>query len=263
MSFIILLSVLWGTPYGVEPAGVDAYVHELAQQSLPYPQRVSEVARAGLGTTYHDGPLGEGPDGEYDTDPLIDLSRVDCVTYVEQCLALAAGRDYNDVVAKLQRIRYAGGAVDFSTRNHFLVSDWLQNNAWCIERTGQLGASTETVTRTISKKGFFKRVNAPALGQTTPDRDVSLTYIPVEHVAVAETGIRAPSLVVFIGKIDWLFALHCGIFVPGETGGGKLYHASSKSGAVVAVDLSDYVESQSKRYLGISVHEITAPPFAG
>lgn len=262
MWLLVVLSIFGETPYGTSSDQLDGYLADLQGRKMAYPARVAMVARDAVGTTYADGPLGEGPTGVYDQDPLIDLARVDCVTYVEQCLALAAARSYEDAVAKLQTIRYAGGRVDFSTRNHFMVADWLSNNPWCVARTTELGVPFERLTRTISKRDFFKLVKAPELGGDIADRAVSIAYIPAARASEAAAAIRVPALVVFIGKIDWLFALHCGLYVPEAGGGGKLYHASSKAGAVTATDLDAYVASQSKRYLGFTVHEITTPPFA-
>ncbi len=259
---LLIISITAGTPYGSEAATVDPYLRQLHEGERSYVARVAQVAKDGLGTAYQDGPLGEGPGAPHDADPLIDLTRVDCVTYVEQCLALAAGLNYTDSVAKLQQIRYAGGAVDFGTRNHFMVADWAVENAWCVDVTGQLGVPVESQSRRISKRDFFKRVKAPEFGTDIPDRDVQIQIVPSHLAAAAAPRITKPSVIVFVGKIDWLFALHCGIFLPEAGGSGRLYHASSKSEAVVAVDLADYVASQSKRYLGFVVYEITTPPFA-
>lgn len=259
---LLLLSISVGTPYGSDASGVDPYLKALRDREPSYLSRVEQIARDGLGTPYHDGPLGEGPGAPHDSDPLVDLTRVDCVTYVEQCLALAAGLNYTDSVAKLQQIRYAGGEVDFATRNHFMVADWVAENRWCVDVTGKLGVPVETLNRRISKRDFFKRVKAPELGAGIPDRDVQVHVVPSHEAKEAATRITKPSVIVFVGKIDWLFALHCGIYLPDAAGGGRLYHASSASEAVVAVDLAEYVASQSKRYVGFSVYEITTPPFA-
>lgn len=257
---IFALLVLAGTPlYQQDPADVTVYLTELQRDTPDYLDRLARVVRDSVGTPYHDGPLGEGPNAQYDTDPLIDLSRVDCVTFVEQSAALAAGGDFDHATERLQQIRYAGGRVDFATRNHFTIADWIPNNPWCHDVTGMLGLPVQRVTRTISKADFFRRVKAPELGQDLPDRDVTIAYVPVSAAEEAAARITKPSLIVFIGKIEWLFALHCGIYLPDSAGGGALYHASSKAGTVTAVPLSDYVREQSSRYLGFTVYEISAP----
>ncbi len=262
MPFIhaLILTLIAGTPlYEMEQPDVDAYVRELMVALPTFEERLIEAAQAGLGTPYADGPLGEGPGGEFDSDPLIDLSRVDCVTYMEQSIALASAENYERMKEMLQRIRYEAGQIDFEKRNHFFISDWIEHNPFCIEVTDDLDVPTKTISRNISRKGFFKRVNAPGLGLETKNQDVRLPIVPSSEVQAAESMIPSPSIIAFVGKVEWLFALHTGLFIRDGDGSGKLYHASSKEGKVVAVDLSDYVDEQGSRYLGIAVFRVTEP----
>lgn len=245
--------------YEQAPPEIDAYLTKLHAPDSTFQVRLEQVIADSLGTPYHDGPLGEGVGAPYDPDPLIDLSRVDCVTFVEQSVALASAPNLSAATEVLQGYRYKDGQVDFLHRNHFMLVDWAPNNPWCIETTADLGVETRKVTRTISKAGFFRRVKAPELGQAIPDRDVTVTYIPIDQAAALAKAIEKPSLVVFIGHVDWLFALHCGIYLPDGTAGGKLVHASSKAGKVAAMDLAEYAASQSERYLGMAVYEIREP----
>jgi hypothetical protein len=255
----LFLSVLSATIYEQKPPETDQYLIQLQKGESTFQSRLKQVVMDSVGTPYQDGPLGEGSGAPHDSDPLIDLSRVDCVTFVEQSSALASASSLSDATQLLQKIRYAGGRVDFLYRNHFMLVDWAPNNPWCHELTGTLGIETKTVTRTISKAGFFRRVKAPELGQDIPDREVTVTYIPIDQAASLEGSLKKPALVVFIGHVDWLFALHCGIYLPDGPDSGHLYHASSAAGKVSAMDLGDYAASQSKRYLGIAVYELTDP----
>jgi len=258
---IVLPLILLSAPVLSEmsPTQVDNYLSNLRITCPSFGARVARVARDALGTDYENGPLGEGPDGKYDQDPLIDLAHVDCVTYVEQTMALAASTGFQDAFDLLQRIRYRDGKIDFASRNHFMVTDWLRANPWCKAITDNLGTPTLTVTRTISKRGYFERVDAAELGQDIPDLDYTVTVVPPEHAAQAAKDITQPSLIVFVGKVDWLFALHCGLYVPDGAGGGKLYHASSAAGEVVAVDLAEYMTRNQKRYLGFAAYAIGEP----
>lgn len=255
----LLLSVLGATIYNQSPPDTDHYLAHLQQAQTTFQERLKQVIEDSVGTPYQDGPLGEGPGAPHDSDPLIDLSRVDCVTFVEQSVALASAFSLSEATRKLQSIRYAGGKVDFLDRNHFMLVDWVANNPWCHPTTGKLGIETKTITRTISKADFFRKVKAPELGQDIPDREVTVTYIPIDQAAAVAKAVKVPSLVVFIGHVDWLFALHCGIFLPEADGPGHLYHASSAAGKVAAMDLADYASSQSKRYLGMAVYAIGEP----
>ena len=73
-----------------------------------------------IGAPYINSPLGE--EVAPDTDPLIRFDAFDCTTFVETVLA-------NGDVDKLNRIRYQDGNIGFLNRNHFIESDWLQNNS--------------------------------------------------------------------------------------------------------------------------------------
>ncbi|MCC6145100.1 MAG: DUF1460 domain-containing protein [Candidatus Hydrogenedentes bacterium] len=259
MPFLTATLLAFASLAGGAPADVDAYLHDLFQSHAGFDNRLLEVIRQGIDTPYQDGPLGEGPDGKHDRDPLIDLSHVDCVTYVEQSIALAACPSYDQAFQKLQEIRYKEGKIDFETRNHFMIADWIPNNGWVKDATGTLGVDLVSLTRTISKRDFFPLVKAPELGQDTPDQTYTVQYVPANQVAAALPKMPSPALVLLIGaKPDWLFVVHCGFFVREADGTGKLYHASSKAGKVVAQDLEAYLKD-STRHLGFKVYTIGDP----
>lgn len=257
--FLSFITVLGAGLYGGDETGVNAGLQRLRAANPDFSTRLAQVLRDSVGTPYQDGPLGEGPGAREDDDPLIDLSRVDCVTFVEQSVALAASSTYQEAVALLQRIRYRDGEISFASRNHFTLVDWVPNNPWCLDRTEQLGLPVAPLTRTIDKADFFRRVKAPHLGQDIAPREVTIRYIPLAEAGRIPGAVTEPALVVFVGKVEWLFALHCGVLVPDGHGGGTFYHASSAAGAVTATTLPDYAASQSKRYLGVTVHALTAP----
>lgn len=261
-TFSILAFVLaaGGQLFEMSQAEVDEYIQDLAAQGKTFGERVEAAARKGLGTPYADGPLGEGPAGAYDTDPLVDFSKADCVTYVEQSIALGSASTYSGMFDLLQRIRYKNGDISFEARNHFMISDWIANNGFCVNVTRALDVQTQSVTRLISKKGFFARVNAEGLGKDIGDEEVTLHYVPSGAAAASEKALPSPALLVFIGKVDWLFSLHCGLFLRDGKGSGKLYHASSKAAGVVAADLDAYVAGQGDRYIGFTAYAITEPP---
>lgn len=234
-----------------------------ALRSTAAPETFSDALKKqvvqSLGIPYKDGPLGEGPGAKYDTDPLIDPAHVDCVTFVEQSVAFAATTSDTEAAKLLQKIRYADGKVDYEARHHFFITDWIAHNTFCRDVTETLGVLTEKITRTISRREFFKKQNAPELGTTTPDRRQTVAYVPASLGAVAEAKLPDVALLIFVGKIDWLFALHCGFYVRNKDGSGLLYHASSKAGTVSAVPLITYLGENKTRYLGFTAYEVNAP----
>jgi hypothetical protein len=240
-----------------EPA-VDSYLADLAVREPRFGERLIEVAVRSVRTPYAEGPLGQGPEGTYDKDPLIDLTHVDCVTFVEQTIALAASSSYKEATDMLQKIRYRSGEVSFETRHHFMISDWIANNGFCRDVTAELGVPTRTLSRTISRKEFFKRIGAPDLGGETPDRTMELAYVTSADARAAAKNLPTPALIIFVGKVEWLFALHCGFYVRDQDGEGLLYHASSQAGRVEATDFVAYLDTSS-RYLGFTAYEISEP----
>ena len=263
MRWILILACAASGPLGdFDPEQIDAELRKVAAEGRPFAKRLFDAAQDALGTPYQDGPLGEGPGGKYDTDPMVDFGKVDCVTYVEQTLALAMASSYDEMFANLQKIRYRGAKTDFENRNHFMISDWVANNAFNVDVTDELGVETDKVSRTISRTGFFERVNAPGLGLDTPDEEIALSVVPIAKTKQAEEELPSPSLIVFVGKADWLFSLHCGLYLRDEQGRGRLYHGSSKAGEVVEMDLADYMNQQAGRYIGFTAYRIDEPNFS-
>ena len=238
------------------PENADGFLADLRVRQREYTARVVAVAKASLGTKYVDGPLGEGPGASHDADPLVDLTRVDCVTFVEQTLALAAAASYADATQRLQAIRYKDGAIDYGTRNHFFIADWIANNGFARDVSGGLGVACVEETRTIGRRKFFELTKAPEYLDGAVDTPLTLDYVPVAATAEAAPKLPDLALIVFIGKPAWLFASHCGLFIR-EDGQGQLYHASSVKGEVIAVPFVDYVRGNGK-IVGFTAYAIDA-----
>ena len=259
MTIPAIILILGGLPalFQMQPAEVDAYLAKLAAGQPDYEKRVIAIARDSLETPYVGGPLGEGPDGKYDKDPLMDLGRVDCVTFAEQTLALAASTSYKDAYDRLQRIRYHNGAVAFEHRNHFMISDWVKHNTFCADVSRSLGVPTERIIRTIGRRKLFESAKAPELAAAVQDTAETLDYVPMSQIAAAEKALPSPAIVVLVGKVDWLFALHVGLFIREEDGSGRFYNASSTAGKVVATPFSEL--GKSTRYLGFTAYRVESP----
>ncbi len=256
---VLVCAVVFAAPlFEMGPANVDSFLAGLDAGPCQYGARVASVARAAVGTPYVGDPLGEGPGAPYDGDPLIDLSKVDCVTFVEQVIALAASKSYQEASDILQKIRYRGGAVAFENRNHFMEADWIGNNTFCKDVTGSLGVATEKSTRTLGRKHFYTVKKIDALASKAVDQELTLEYVPVNSAAPAEAKLPSPALVLLIGKVDWLFTLHCGLYIRDDSGNGLFYQASSKFGKVVAVPFTDMFKD-TNRYVGFSAYRIEPP----
>lgn len=202
-----------------------------------------------LGARYEVSPLGEC--ALPDDDPLIRFDAFDCTTFVETVLA-------DGCECCLTQIRYKDGKVGFLTRNHFVESDWLNNNSDFVQNVSSQYAPTAVRRVFVDKENWFRV--AHGLDVDVAPVVVDLEYIPYKYVA--DVKIDTPVIVLFITdnpKIHDtmgtdLAVVHMGLWLPN----GVLRHASSERGAVVDVDMMDYVRQRmkNKQNLGIAVVEI-------
>ncbi len=217
------------------PRGSGPFLRALHAQVPTRSGRFLAISRLLMGTPVARDPLGEGPGTVPDPDPRLDLTRVDCVTYVEQCLALALDGAVNDPVGTLDQIRYRRSEVGYATRNHFFIADWIEaNTAFVEDVTASLGVPTVHVRKTIDRDAFL----AAALGQApTPPNPIDLVYdwIPCNRIADIPPIPGEARIIVFAPEDPGLDARHVGIL-----DGTVLRHASSEAGRVVEVPFLDY-----------------------
>lgn len=92
---------------------------------LPLPERLLKVSERFLGTPYVRSPLGEGEG--IDPDPVFRLDAADCVTFVEETMAMALAKKGTEVEPLLEQLRYQGAPI-YGNRNHLMEAQWLPNN---------------------------------------------------------------------------------------------------------------------------------------
>jgi hypothetical protein len=201
-----------------------------------------------LGAAYQDGPLGEGDAGGPDPDPRVDFDRADCVTYLEQSLALAlcAGGDSaaapDAFLRALDRIRYRDGEVAFAARNHYMERDWASANAWLVEDVTERTAPGGTVelTRTIDRAQFLREKGAeprPGVDDAAP---LSMRAVPRESAGAVAPAIRSGDLIFWTGRKDGIDVVHTGLAVRDASGALLFRHASSTAGKVTEQPFADY-----------------------
>lgn len=202
-----------------------------------------------LGVPYAESPLGE--EVLPDRDPLIRFDAFDCTTFVETVIA---GGDQG----KLNQIRYKNGEIGFLNRNHFIESDWLENNKKYVQNVSSQFAPTKIRHVNIDKQAWLKKVHGidakfePVL--------IDLEYIPYQFVD--DINITRPMIVLFVtdnsdflDKIGTdLAVVHMGFVLPNDV----LRHASSEKGYVIDVSWTEYVNSrkQNKSNIGIALVDI-------
>lgn len=123
MTGLVLATLLAVSP-AAEPVQ-SGWLLETGETSSELKRRIVEVSGRFVGTAYVHSPLGEG-DG-VDADPTIRFDAVDCLTFVEQTLALAVSRNPEEVHATLEKLRYISKPA-YEDRNHLMEAQWLPNN---------------------------------------------------------------------------------------------------------------------------------------
>lgn len=202
-----------------------------------------------MGAKYIRDPLGE--EKGYDKDPLIRTDAFDCTTYVETVLA-------DGDVNNLNLIRYKNGEIDFLNRNHFIETDWLQNNASRVVNASEKYGKTHTRRVTIDKRAWLKKIHKID-ADFTPET-VSVKYIPYKNLEQIDNDKML--VVLFISANSKsvetvgteLAVTHMGFLMPG---GKTLRHASSAAGHVVDAEFMNYAKRRWQMgEMGVALLEI-------
>lgn len=154
--------------------------------SHPLAGRIEDVSSRFLGRAYALGPLGEGPAGAYDKDPLYRFDVFDCTTFVETVMALSLAKDFKDFERLMNLIRYKDGVVSYVARNHFTDADWIPNNVSAgflrdITRTVAGKEGIEVATAVIDKAGWYRKTGISE-GQDIAPETVDLPYVSLDSI---------------------------------------------------------------------------------
>ncbi|MDE0290936.1 MAG: DUF1460 domain-containing protein [Candidatus Dadabacteria bacterium] len=191
-----------------------------------------------LGTPYAGNTLG-GASGE--TEQLtVDLSGVDCFTYIDYVESLRLSGSFGEFKEKLVKTRYKDGAVRWESRKHFF-SDWVNgNDKNARDVTREVGGdATAVVTKELNRKTD----GSPWLpGLATVKRGVS--YVPSEKLSppVLQEIKTGDYLGIYSDK-DGLDVSHTGIAVR-KDGVVYLRHASTVHEKVLDEDLATYMKNK-------------------
>ncbi len=193
---------------------LDEYLGRLAREAPDIHNRLVTLARATRGQTYRLGPLGEYPYELYDPDPLYCLTASDCVTFVEQSLAMALAPDWPSFFQTLQRIRYKDGRIGMLTRNHFTEADWNRNNGWLLKDiTKKLPGAAPFHVR-VNRAAFFKqyKIDVPPGIEEFDDvqipRDRLGTVLPLLHDGDIIEFVKSNNGQPYVGHLG--FIVHWG-----------------------------------------------------
>lgn len=205
-------------------------------------QRIQFYSEKCKGTPYLIGNLGEGVNQPPDPDPVIDFSRMDCMTLCEHVLALSISNEYNQMYGNLQKIRYKNGQISFMNRNHYAISDWLPNNRWLLEDiTKEIGDTcVREISKMIDRQNFYlsNGVSPELIKDSIPVENSKAFYIPNESLLKIKDRLKGGEIVSIVTSIPGIISAHMGIIVRDEWGNVIFRHASSSVNVREVVDQS-------------------------
>ena len=195
---------------------------------------------------------------------VVNLREMDCVTFVENVLALSLAT-YNEklteqyFVEKLTDIRYRNSEItDYASRIHY-TSDWIfenQKKGLLENISQQLGGKKEAkqINFMSSHQSAYKQLanDEEMLGKITETERIindrgGFYYLPKEQIAEKANSIPHMAVIGIVTSIDGLDTSHVG-FAYHDNGRLTFIHASSAKQKVVIDDktLSEYCLSQKK-----------------
>ncbi|RJO71500.1 MAG: DUF1460 domain-containing protein [Myxococcales bacterium] len=221
-------------------------------RQLPMAERIPFLSALFVGTPYALDPLGEGPEGEFDRDPPFRLDRADCLTMLEQLLAMLRSATLDDAKRLTLAVRYDGKRLDWRYRRHLTWMEWLpalMREGWIEDVTRSVGGeATIRQEKTIagpSACGKDWRAFCERLGDRLPKGPVAHDILPLAWVTRHWRELPANTLM-FIVHNDRLYLpyriRHAGLLVRDAKGSLHLRHASKVHKRVVDVPLERYVE---------------------
>ena len=191
---------------------------------------------------------------------VINLKAFDCMTFVENCLALtkianSEKPDFDNFKKELQTIRYRDEIINgYTSRLHY-TSDWIRNN----EKKGIIKDITQTLNGIILPLHINFMSTHPNLYPhlSSHPEDIekmeqienainkhSYYYIPKEKIKACEKQIKSGDIICFVTSTKGLDISHLGIAFH-KNNMLTFIHASTKAKKVIInpVSISDYCKS--------------------
>jgi len=234
-------------------------LHQFSSKSnLPIADLITEIGLSFAETPYVAATLENGLEEKM----VINLSELDCTTFVENCLALArtvkSGKtDFGSFVAELEKIRYRDGIRNlYPSRLHYF-SEWIHNNhskGTISEQDNQKGIKeNRTINFMSTHPSSYPVLKAhPELVSVIVKQEKSLSqlgfqYFPKDHPANLYKNLHQGDIIGLTSGVNGLDINHTGIIVY-KNNDFYLLHASQSCGKVMVADgpLSDFLKPPSK-----------------
>ena len=213
-------------------------------QGLTIRDAIPYLAEFFLGSPY----LAMSLDGDGPEQLRLDLTRFDCMLFVEQLLALATAKTFDQFALHTQHLRYRDGEVGYCTRQHY-----FHNWAEAAHSQGLLEANEVfpgQKSRILSlnfmsnHRDLYAPLQSDELFSCIRDSEsrVAQQYIPVAMVETALPSLQSGDLFAIATSAEGLDVSHTGV-VMRDGSRVDAIHAAPEKGVIRSKSLSRYLRS--------------------
>lgn len=267
MLISLAIGIALAQPSNVNDMGVipDAVVSAArASAALPLADRMKAISQPLVGLPYEVDGHGEGVGP--DPDPPARYDSFDCLTFLEEILALSLAGDPTSAPIIRNALRYRDGVPSYANRHHFMMAQWIPANVaagFFVDITHTLGEThriEKTVTPSVWKnwagtRGFSLPLTA------LPTGVYGMNVLSLDEAEAAIDRIPPGALIFTVRRPhDWkpIVISHVGFVIPTEPDQPVMMrHATKMSGGSVRDHLLswyiDHLRWYKRPVEGISV----------
>ena len=223
-------------------AEIESWIKELQPA-----QAVAQLAKFFLGKPYVASSLDSGGSERL----WVDLTRFDCMLFVEQLLALALSSDWQSFVVKMRGMRYENGRVDYCARNHYFQA-WAasaEDQGWVEDVTDRFPGYRRRMLNLnymSNHSSLYAPLQRPSVLSCIEEKESRLNveqlYIPNEGLHKLSAYFRDGDLFAIATSVPGLDVTHMGVVVLGAEGVSAI-HAVPGQGVIRSIPFADYVRS--------------------
>lgn len=198
-------------------------------------EAIVEIGKSFLGTEYVAGTLDKDSNSE---KLVVNLTGLDCVTFVENCLVFARcikkeKTSFDDYLIELQNIRYRDGVIDgYSSRLHYFC-DWIydnENKGIVKNITAAIGGIeySKTINFMSTHTKSYKQLSnkAELAGIKACEEAINSRYnyfIPTKNISKIYDSLQNGDIIATTTNIDGLDVTHTGYVY--KEGGWNIFSA--------------------------------------
>lgn len=208
-------------------------------KSLPAGQAIKQISERFLNIPYQaDRLIGSQTEHE---KLVIDLSQLDCFTFLDYVEALRRSSTIDGFVENLIQTRYFSGNIDYKSRRHFF-SDWVNgDNSKVVDVTLAIDPKASYEVKTLNDKGDG-HVFLPGI----PIKERLIHYIPTDRLIDILPELQTGDYIGVYTKTKGLDVTHVGIFIRNKNGVFFRHESSAKDAMkVLDVDFLGYFANKS------------------